>query len=86
MLIETSQTTINFKTIMGYLNKYQWSYDDSMFSFVLGAKNGNRTLSAEFYNVSLFQSSTPSVVSHDFNNCSLNPFVYSSVLEEDTRW
>ena len=86
MLIVTSQTTINFKTIMEYLNKYQWSYDDSMFSFVLGAKDGNQTLSAEFYNVSLFQSSTPSTVYQNFSNYSLDAFKHSSFLEEDTRW
>lgn len=86
MLIATSQTTINFKAIMEDLNKYDWSYGDSMFSFVLGAKDGNRTLSAEFYNVSLFQSSTPSTEYQDFSRVCSIPFTYSRLLEEDTKW
>ncbi|EQD52846.1 hypothetical protein B1B_10520, partial [mine drainage metagenome] len=86
MLVLTNQNIISFRSILENLNKYNWSYEDPMFSFVIGTSGKVANVTGQFYNTSLSLlggANTVTVSSQQYPSDQSN---FQSNLMVDARW
>jgi uncharacterized membrane protein len=86
MIEVTNQNIINFRTLLENLNKYNWSYGNSMFSFVVGTSLNVGNITGEFYNASLSIDPGSSPASTGFAQSYTLLYLNNSFLMEDRKW
>lgn len=86
MMEVSNQNLINFRTLRDNLNKYNWSYDNSMFSFVVGTSGNVGNITGEFYNTSLYFGSAASPAFTTTAQSNTEQYFGTSFLMEDKRW
>ena len=86
MMEVSNQNLINFRTLRDNLNKYNWSYDNSMFSFVVGTSGNVGNITGEFYNTSLYFGSGASPAFTTTAQSNTEQYFGTSFLMEDKRW
>ncbi|MCL4451130.1 MAG: glycosyltransferase 87 family protein [Candidatus Thermoplasmatota archaeon] len=86
MMQVTNQNIINFRTLMDNLNKYNWSYDNSMFSFVVGTSGNVANITGEFYNATLSVGSGASSSLEASGQSNAVQSFAASFYMEDKRW
>ncbi len=86
MMEVSNQNIINFRTLRDNLNKYNWSYDNSMFSFVVGTSGNVGNITGEFYNTSLYFGSGASPAFTATTQPNAEQYFGTSFLMEDKRW
>ncbi len=86
MMEVSNQNIINFRTLRDNLNKYNWSYDNSMFSFVVGTSGNVGNITGEFYNTSLYFGSGASPAFTTTAQSNTEQYFGTSFLMEDKRW
>ena len=86
MMEVSNQNIINFRTLRDNLNKYNWSYDNSMFSFVVGTSGNVGNITGEFYNTSLYFVSGASPAFTATAQSNTEQYFGTSFLMEDKRW
>ncbi|MGC8515159.1 MAG: glycosyltransferase 87 family protein [Thermoplasmata archaeon] len=86
MMEVSNQNIINFRTLMGNLNKYNWSYDNSMFSFVVGTSGNVGNITGQFYNTSLCLGSGGSPAFTASAQPNAAQYFDTSSLMEDKQW
>jgi hypothetical protein len=86
MMEVSNQNIINFRTLMDNLNKYNWSYDNSMFSFVVGTSGHVANITGEFYNATLYMGSGASSSLEASGQSNAVQSFAASYYMEDKRW
>ncbi len=86
MMEVSNQNIINFRTLMDNLNKYNWSYDNSMFSFVVGTSGNVANITGEFYNATLYAGSGASSSIETSGQSNAVQSFAASFYMEDKRW
>jgi len=86
MLELTNQNIISFRSILENLNKYNWSYVDPMFSFVIGTSGKVANITGQFYNTSLSLLGGANVATVSCQQFPSNEYNFQSNLMVDARW